>query len=116
MKGKMAIVGDGDGILAFSSVGVDAYPVNELADADKLIKSLAEEYGVIFVTENVARENKKRINEYLTVPYPVIINVPSGTGDNSGYGMKGVYAAMEKALGINIFAEDAGENSRDKNS
>lgn len=116
MKGKMAIVGDGDGILAFSSVGVDAYPVNKPADADKLIKSLAEEYGVIFVTENVARENEKRINEYLTVPYPVIITVPSGTGDNSGYGMKGVYAAMEKALGINIFAEDAGENSRDKNS
>lgn len=114
MKGKMAVVGDGDSIFTFSAVGVDAYPVNKNSEAESVIKKLAKDYAIIFITENIAKENEKIIKQYLTVPYPIILPLPSNNS-NGGYGMKIITEAMEKALGINVFVgEDAKQQSKSK--
>lgn len=101
MKGKMAIIGDGDGVLAFSAVGIDAYPVNNYEEAGELVKTLAKSYAIIFVTDVIAKEIDEIINRYVTSTYPIIIPLPSKEGSN-GYGMDRIKQAMEKALGVDI--------------
>ncbi len=101
MQGKMAIIGDGDSVLIFSAVGIDPYPVQDSTDAAELIKKLAKNYKIIFITDVIAKDNDETIKKYLTSPYPVIISVPSKSGSN-GYGESLIKEAMEKALGIDI--------------
>ena len=54
MKGKMAIIGDGEGALVFRSVGMDAYAAEDAAAAALLLRELAERYQVVFVTDVLA--------------------------------------------------------------
>ena len=72
---------------------------------------LASKYKIIFVTEKVAKQNEKRIAEYANVPYPIILPVPSGAKGGEQFGMQGIYNAMEKALGINIFAQEDAQSA-----
>lgn len=101
MKGKMAIIGDGDSVLAFKAGGVDAYPVSHVEQARDVLKKLAKEYQIIFITDVIADKIDDVIKKYLTDAYPIILSVPSGSGSN-GYGMQGIKKAMEKALGVDI--------------
>ncbi len=105
MKGKMAIIGDGDSVLAFSAVGVDAYPVTDADNASETLKKLAKTYGIIFITDVVAKQIDETIKRYLTSAYPIILSVPSKSGSN-GYGIEGLKRAMEKALGVDILFND----------
>ena len=101
MKGKMAIIGDGDSVLAFKAGGVDAYPVSHVEQARDVLKKLSKEYQIIFITDVIAEKIDDVIKKYLTDAYPIILSVPSGNGSN-GYGMQGIKKAMEKALGVDI--------------
>ena len=101
MQGKMAIIGDGDAVLAFSAVGIDTYPISKAEDGAELIKSLAKTHKIIFVTESVAQKNDEIIKRYLAQPYPIILPIPSNESDG-GYGMQTIKTAMEKALGVDI--------------
>ncbi|MBQ9104200.1 MAG: V-type ATP synthase subunit F, partial [Clostridia bacterium] len=42
MKAKMAIIGDGDSVVAFSAGGVDAYSVSSPDHAREVLKSLVK--------------------------------------------------------------------------
>ena len=101
MKGKMAIVGSGESVLAFGAAGVTPFSVSSAEEAEKTLKSLAEEYQIIFIVDSLAEKIKDFIARYQTVPYPIIISVPSERGGN-GFGMKGIKECMEKALGVDI--------------
>ena len=101
MKGKMAIIGDGDSVLAFTAGGVDAYTATDAEHAENLIKKLAKTYQVIFITDVLAKQIDEVIQRYLSSTYPIILSVPSKDGSN-GYGMDKIKSAMEKALGVDI--------------
>ena len=101
MKDKMAIIGDGDSVLAFTACGVDAYSVTHPEKARDLLKKLANEYKIIFITDILAKEIDDVIKRYTSSTYPVILSVPSKDGSN-GYGMQGIKSAMEKALGVDV--------------
>ena len=101
MKGKMAIIGDGDSVTAFTAGGIDAYPLSTPEEAGDMIKKLAKVYQIIFITDVLAKETDEIIKRYLTEPYPIILSVPSGAGSN-GYGMEGLKKSMDKALGVDI--------------
>lgn len=101
MKGKMAIIGDGDSVMAFSAVGIDAYSVKDSEDAEKTLKKLVKNYKIIFITDALAKEIDSQIKKYLSSPYPIIIPIPGKDGGN-GYGMEGLKAAMDKALGVDV--------------
>lgn len=105
MTGKMAIIGKGDGIIAFASGGIKPFSVENIEKANELINKLAKEYQIIFVTDDIAEQIKETIDKYLTKPYPIIISVPSANG-SSGYGMERIKSAMEKALGVDILFSD----------
>ena len=70
---KIAIVGDKDSVLAFKILGVDVYISLDAQEARKIIDRISKEgYGIIFVTEQVAKgyswDNKKDIIVNLYLP------------------------------------------------
>ena len=103
MKGKTAIIGDGESILVFKAVGVEPFAVKNAAEADNILTEIAKLYKIIFITDDIAREIDDKIKKYTDKSYPIIVSVPSKAGSN-GYGEKNLIDAMEKALGINIFS------------
>lgn len=105
MKGKMAIIGDGDSVLAFKAVGIDAYGVENAAEAEDLIKKLSKTHRIIFVTDALAKDIDEVISKYNAAAYPIILPVPSKTGGN-GYGIERLKKQTERALGVDILFKD----------
>ena len=112
MKGNMAIIGDGDSVVAFSAGGVAAYPVDSAEKAKETLKALAKKYKIIFITDELAKQIDETINKYLAKTYPIILSVPSKSGSN-GYGMEGLKKAMDKALGVDILFNKEKEDEED---
>ena len=51
MIGKMAIVGDGDSITVFKAAGVAAFPAENEGKAREILRKIAKEYKIIFLTD-----------------------------------------------------------------
>ena len=101
MKGKMAIVGDGDSIMVFKAAGVATFPAEDEKKAREVLRKVAKEYQIIFLTENLARPLTEFLKRFDEEPYPVVATIPSG-GGSDGYGMDVLKNAMERALGVDI--------------
>ena len=100
---KIGVVGDKDSITAFKAVGVDVYPVITKEEARKTIDTLASNnYGIIFVTEQVASTVEETIERYNRELLPAIILIPSNQG-SLGIGLSKINQYVEKAIGSNIF-------------
>lgn len=97
----IAVVGDKDSVLAFKAIGLDVFPVEGEMEAREKVRNLARSYSVIFITDTVAEKIESLIARYKTRPYPVVVPIPSAEG-NSGFGMKGIKADVEKAVGADI--------------
>lgn len=99
---KVAVVGDKDSILAFKALGVDVYPVLEPEEARHRIDGLAKDnYGVIFVTEQVAEKIPDTIDRYNRIMTPAVILIPSNQG-SLNIGLQRISDNVEKAVGSNI--------------
>ncbi len=108
MKGRMAIIGDGDSVLVFTAVGVDAYGVTNGHDAETILKKIGKDYRIIFITDVVAAQIEETVKKYSALPYPIILTVPSKEGSN-GYGMKNLKNITEKALGVDLLFDGSEE-------
>lgn len=98
---KIAVVGDKDSVLAFKAIGVEVFSVNGFFEAREIVKKLARDYAVIFITEEIAKELTSLTDRYKARAYPVIIPIPSAAG-TTGYGMEGIKKDVEKAIGADI--------------
>jgi V/A-type H+-transporting ATPase subunit F len=101
MKGKMAIVGDGDSIMVFKAAGVNTFAAEDEKKAREVLRRIAKDYAVIFLTENLARPLEEFLKRFDETPYPVVVSVPSASG-SSGYGYEVLKSAMERAVGVDI--------------
>lgn len=102
MYKKIGVVGDKDSVLAFKAIGIDVFPVVEADEARRTVDKLAmEEYAVIFVTEQVARNIDETIERYNKMITPAVILIPSNQG-SLNIGMKRIQDNVEKAVGVNI--------------
>ncbi|MGN0808143.1 MAG: V-type ATP synthase subunit F [Candidatus Coproplasma sp.] len=101
MIGKMAIVGDGDRIIVFKAAGVAAFPAENEAKAREVLRRIAKDYKIIFLTEELARSLGDFLKRFDEEPYPVILSIPSQNG-STGYGEEALKDAMERALGVDI--------------
>ena len=99
--GKIAIVGDGESITVFKAAGVDAFPAENEESAKEVLRKVAKEYKIIFLTEEFAGPLSTFLKRFDEEPYPVILPVPSKNGA-TGYGEKLLKNAMERALGVDI--------------
>ncbi len=101
MTGKIAIVGDGDSVMVFKAAGVAAFAAQDEKAAKEILRTVAKEYQIIFVTEELARPLGDWLKRFDEEPYPVVLPVPSGKGDG-GLGDEILKSAMERALGVDI--------------
>lgn len=97
----MAIVGDGDSITVFKAAGLDTFAAENEAKARSVLRKIAKDYAVIFLTEELARPLAEFLKRFDEAPYPVVLSVPSKDG-SSGYGTELLKSAMERALGVDI--------------
>ncbi|CDZ74336.1 V-type ATP synthase subunit F [Peptoniphilus sp. ING2-D1G] len=99
---KVAVVGDKDSILAFRALGIDAKVAYEAEEARKIVDGLAKEnYGVIFITEQLASLIKETVDRYDGRVIPAIILIPSNKG-SMNIGLDNISSYVEKAIGSNI--------------
>ena len=99
--GKIAIIGDGDSITVFRPAGVAAFPAENSAKAKEVLRRIAKDYSIIFLTEELAKELTVFLKRFDEQPYPVVLSVPSKNG-SSGHGDEMLKSAMERALGVDI--------------
>ena len=100
MTGKTAIVGNGDGIMVFKAAGVATFPAENEKKARDILRKIAKEYQIIFLTEDLAKPLTEFLKRFDEAPYPVVVSIPSG--ESEGYGMEVLKSAMERALGVDI--------------
>lgn len=100
MTGKTAIVGNGDGIMVFKAAGVATFPAENERKARELLRKIAKDYQIIFITEDLARPLTEFLKRFDETPYPVVVSIPSG--ESEGYGMEVLKNAMERALGVDV--------------
>nr|WP_314115041.1 V-type ATP synthase subunit F [uncultured Leptotrichia sp.] len=100
---KIGVVGDKDSILSFKALGIDVYPVITKEEARNTIDEMASNnYGIIFVTEQVATMVENTIERYSREVLPAVILIPNNQG-SLGIGLKKIDECVEKAIGSNIF-------------
>ena len=98
----IAVVGDYDSIYGFAALGLNIFPVENAEDAVRTLKNLAgNDYGIIYVTEEVAAAAERQIEKYRTVMTPAIIQIP-GVKGNTGDGIRAVRRSVEQAVGSDI--------------
>lgn len=95
---KMAVIGEGDGILVFKAAGVEAFPAENEKKAKEILRSIAKDYAVIFLSEKLYANMEDFLKRFNEAPYPVILALPDG----SGYGMEELRKTGERALGVDI--------------
>lgn len=103
---KIGVIGDKDSILGFKAMGISVFPVTGHEEAEKTIRELAaDNYAVIFITEQIARNLTEIINIYRNERIPAIIPIPGNQGV-LGIGMQGVKKSVERAIGADILFRD----------
>lgn len=99
---RLAVIGDKDSVLMFKALGVDVYTAVDGDMAKKLVNKLSkEDVGIIFITEDFAKEIPETIDKYREKMTPAIILIPSNK-ENLGLGLKDINKSVEKAVGANI--------------
>lgn len=102
MYDKIAVIGDKDSVLAFKSVGVDVYDATTAEQAQSLLKRLSQgDYAVVFVAENLAEQIPDALAKAKLRTFPAVVPIPT-TANSSGFGMQGIKADVEKAIGVDI--------------
>ena len=99
---KIAVVGDYDSIFGFAALGLDTFPVSSRKEAEEKLEALAgNQYGIIYITEDVAAECEKVIEKFKEQLLPAVILIP-GVSGNTGNGVLGVKKSVEQAVGSAI--------------
>lgn len=99
---KVGIVGDKDSVLTFKAIGIEVFPVENAEEARKAVDTLAyNNYGVIFLVEQFAKDLEETINRYSKSITPSIILIPGSQG-SLGIGLNKIKDNVQKAVGINI--------------
>jgi V/A-type H+/Na+-transporting ATPase subunit F len=98
---KIAVLGDKESVLGFKALGLDIFPC-ERTEAKETLHNLAKQnYAIIYITEQIAKEIKPEIDEYKDRLTPAIILIPSKEG-SLGIGMDNVRICVERAVGADI--------------
>lgn len=102
MAHKIGVIGDKYSVMPFKLFGFDVrYGMSDRQIRDSIEQMAAEDYGVIFITEEASEQATETINRYKSKIQPAIILIPSNKG-SKGIGKKAIQENVEKAIGQNI--------------
>ena len=99
---KIAVMGDKDSVLGFQALGLNVFPVEDGAEARRILHSLARDnYAIIYVTEQLSTLIAQDIEKYKDSVTPAIILIPGKSG-SLGLGADALQKAVERAVGADI--------------
>lgn len=100
---KVAVLGDTESVKGFAAVGLTVFPCDDPAEAAPLFRRLVagEEYGVIFVTEELTGSLEREIKKREDAMLPAVIPLP-GVKGNTGAGIRRLHESVERAVGSDI--------------
>ncbi|WP_319470748.1 V-type ATP synthase subunit F [uncultured Trichococcus sp.] len=102
MAHNIAVVGDKDSILPFKILGFDVFACHNAQTARETVDRLAaENYGIIYLTEEMAKEIPDTVSRYDNRVQPAIILIPNHKG-SLNIGKNRIQENVEKAVGQNI--------------
>ena len=103
MEGKIAVLGGTDFVMPFSALGVDTYPVGQVAGdiAENAKKIISEKYALVVVAENIAPAAEEVFSDFEDMPTPCIMVVPFTT-ESTGFATQALGEVLKMATGINI--------------
>ncbi len=100
------MIGDYDSICGFSALGMDIFPVDAVDEAKKKIRELDnDEYGIIYVTEQILEQMPEEYSRYETKMVPAVVPIPSFAG-SSGFGLGTIRNYVKQAVGSDIIFND----------
>ena len=99
---KIAVVGNRDAILPFQMIGFQTFPVAEAQETINTLRHLSQEdFGIIYLTEDMAQEIPDTIAHYDRQVTPAVILIPNHKG-TTGLGRQRIRDNVEKAVGQDI--------------
>ena len=106
---RIAIIGIDDNIKAFAMCGMDAFVVEDEAQAQKLIDRLAsQKFAIIFVTESIIKKIPNAISKYKHSTTPSITSIPDlFPKKGQSFASEILSINVKKATGSDIFINDS---------
>ena len=100
---RIAVIGSWESVMGFRALGLETYPVTAPEEARETIRELAKsgDCGIIYLTEQLAREMSDVLNHYKDELRPAIILIPGREG-SLGIGRDNIQRAIERAVGADI--------------
>mgnify|MGYP000465366909 CR=1 FL=1 len=100
---RIAVIGSWESVMGFRALGLETYPVTAPEEARDTIRELAKsgDCGIIYLTEQLAREMSDVLNHYKDELRPAIILIPGREG-SLGIGRDNIQRAIERAVGADI--------------
>ena len=100
---RIAVVGDWDSVMGFRALGLETHPVTNPDEAREAIRDLARDgdCGIIYLTEQLARDLPDVLERYKDQLRPAIILIPGREGP-LGIGMSNIQQSIQRAVGADI--------------
>lgn len=102
---EVALLSDRETGLIFKTMGIDSLEARTPEEAAALIKEKADNYKIIFITEDLAIKIENTIREYSSSSLPAIIEIPS-LGGTLGLGKRKMKRITEQAVGADILFKE----------
>ena len=103
----MAAIGSYEMVLPFQAVGVKTVVLDgeKRGSFEELLEKLAREsYAVVFIQEDLFVDFGGKVQE-VNDRYPTSVLPMPGPSGTSGAGLESIRSSVEKAVGMDIFAE-----------
>ena len=106
---RIAIIGIDDNIKAFAMCGMDAFVVENEAEAQQLIDRLAsQKFAIIFVAESIIKKIPNTVSKYKHSKTPAITSIPDPFPKKGpSFASEILSINVKKATGSDIFINDA---------
>ncbi|MCD6232191.1 V-type ATP synthase subunit F [Candidatus Aerophobetes bacterium] len=102
---KMVVIADKQTSLPFRGLGIETITCEESKEGEKILRNFfrKQDYGIIFISEFLAKEYLDVIEELSKEKsLPIITVIPDFFKRNAGIGEKRLNNLVKKAIGIEI--------------
>jgi vacuolar-type H+-ATPase subunit F/Vma7 len=102
----MAIIGSEETVLPFRSIGLQAYPADNVQSAEDILnRIITEGFSVIYLEESYAALFAGLIDRLNKEYTATVLTVIPGARGGSDFALKRLGVQVKKAIGMDIFAE-----------
>ena len=103
---KIAVIGGIDTVIGFKALGLDTFPVSDIAEAKRVLAEITlpdEQYAVIYIEESLSKDLSNEIARFTSKVTPAIILIPGRDG-SQGLSLNALHDAVIRAIGTDILA------------